>query len=61
MVLCIVPVGDGPVIVRAVLERGEFLVEVPREEGEEGDEGKEDVRDEGVCAGGEGGGEAGGD
>ena len=59
LLLRVVPVGDGPVVVGAVQEGCEFLVEVAGEEGEEGDEGEEDVGYEGGGDGGEGGGEAG--
>ena len=44
--------------VRALAQDGEALVEVARYEGQEGDDGEDDVRDERVCYGREGGGEA---
>jgi hypothetical protein len=54
----VVAVGDSAVIVGAVLEDGELLVEVSTEEGEERYDGEDDVGYEGVCAGGECGCEA---
>jgi hypothetical protein len=49
----------GIVVGGSVLEDGELLVEVAREEGEQGDYGEDDVGHEGVGAGGKGRGEAG--
>ena len=58
MVFGIVPVRYRLVVIRAMFENSKLLVEIAREEGEERDYGEDYVGDEGVGAGGEGGGDA---
>ena len=55
MVFGVVTVGDGLVIVRAMLQYRELLVQISGKEGEQRDYREDDVGDERVCAGGKGG------
>jgi hypothetical protein len=56
---CVIAVGNGAIVVWTVFEDGKLLVQVAREEGEERDDWQDDVGDERVGAGSEGGCETG--